>query len=827
MPVYSAGDSVYSDDVINLFMEPDGFARSSIQPVQFAESFYPSVQEINIGPVNQGFKLHLHHNDGLQNRINPSDGSEIMETILKHVAGTDIIQLRKSRTSQYYIPDEDGLLYLKSFQLEHESQKCSELSTYWIIEHDSDDGTFNNDVIKPSSIVRLRSFVSGELVRISPEEGDFSDYMRINIDSALEVRNGRDSEATFNTGAHVKLKTNQGFVGGIEEGYVSCGTHFSFTNTITLREVDINWRRFGARILGFKMLVEKIITTDTTTVHLSLNNHKAIISAINDALDLLVSHPESAQNLVQLGVASNLLKLAKIYIAFFDMEFRISLCLDGICRLLNHLTNAIDLNQFEKEFLEVISFLINGRLAYCSDIEKTGSSNDEESEGEEYDVKEEKVLSPLKSLLENSLYLLSIIPYEFVQRLVKRFDNCLDKGHKNETSKILCCLCRVRGRAFSFNQATIFDSIFGGNISSSSFFKHSIKNDSWEAYYENIPVSSINPKSQMYLELLSQLELYTSLLLGRHKNHKIRDKLIDQNGMFTLGECVYVLKNKDVDTRIKSLYIQILIAAHIDSGPSENPIIAQMLTFQYGEVARKVHDNSEPPNETQLLYKNILHEVQTFLQENVCHNDTDPEHSYQMIRLLEYLFKCGYINQGNECLFIAPLIGFLEGSNTRSSRLMSIFESKQSFKNTVRFESGEINHCVFEIKGRAMKALYRAFEGALFDYWTRTVTEIYSTVRNYDQNKDKWLSKIVDFLGMADMRLSLHEVIINIFEDPIHDILSPKEKSSRQTLKAFLTENYNSTELFSRVNELVSVYSLYRMLQYITIKINAVILILH
>ena len=61
MPGYAAGDVVHSCDVVNIFTDPDGFIRNSFLPLSTDNSFYPPLPEINVGPINEGFKISLHH----------------------------------------------------------------------------------------------------------------------------------------------------------------------------------------------------------------------------------------------------------------------------------------------------------------------------------------------------------------------------------------------------------------------------------------------------------------------------------------------------------------------------------------------------------------------------------------------------------------------------------------------------------------------------------------------------------------------------------------------------------------------------------------------
>ena len=61
LPGYAAGDVVHSCDIVNIFTDPDGFVRDSFLPLSTENSFYPSLPEINIGPVNEGFKVSLHY----------------------------------------------------------------------------------------------------------------------------------------------------------------------------------------------------------------------------------------------------------------------------------------------------------------------------------------------------------------------------------------------------------------------------------------------------------------------------------------------------------------------------------------------------------------------------------------------------------------------------------------------------------------------------------------------------------------------------------------------------------------------------------------------
>ena len=808
LPGYYAGDSVCNGDVIKLFKDFVGFVRESAQPVCLAKSFYPAVPEINIGSANNGFKLHIVHQLGkINNQISAMNDSEL-ETITysEKIAGTNIIQLRQSGTNQYFAQNQQGFLSLRKFPETGSSQTCEAVSTYWIIEHEMADGYFNGEDMKFSSDIRIRNFMSGEFAKISQlNEGDDFEHVKFNIEHALEFGNDcKPVEETFKYGAQIKLKTNNGFIGVDEEKGALCyKPNFKYTDTVNIRAVSVSGKRFGARVLGLRLLFQKILAIGAVNINVKLKNYQSVLAAFRNATDLIGSQPSSAQNIFESGILINLIQLAKIYITCDDKNYRIMTCLDAVCGLLNQLTRTLYLKEFKKEFLELISLLIDDGFLIHAKSDKSISYSDDESEDEErFEVK--KVLSPLRSLINESLYLLSIIPKEFIKRLIIMLDNFSDEWHKKEVFKVLCCLCKTHQHALSQNQEIIFECMFSSQRKSTSLFKIQFLVGSGDVIIDDIPLSTIDKTSNVYHELLSQLEMYESLLNKRHRNHRVRDKLVDQHGMFTLKECVSVIISKKIDYSIRSWYIQILIAIYIDAGSSDTSIVSQMLTFQYEEIVIKnkysTKDNSQPPHETQLLYQNLLLEIETFLRTNISSSTDYQEDSpqnmlfYQMMRLLEHLFRAGFIDKENECKFIPHVIALLD-ENRDQRTCDSIF----------RIKPCETNKLAFRIKLHAIRALYHAFEKSLFYYWTSIVKEIYSSVKNYNRNKDAWLSQVTDFLGMSDVGLNIHQVIVRMSEDPSYDILSSAERKSRTTLMECLTENYNRIDLFSRVDDLVSV----------------------
>jgi hypothetical protein len=397
-------------------------------------------------------------------------------------------------------------------------------------------------------------------------------------------------------------------------------------------------------------------------------------------------------------------------------------------------------------------------------------------------------------------------------KLVGAFERTSDRLKKREMAKVMCSLCRIRGKTVPVNQTIIADLLFKQGTRSPALLKHIVKNN--EIFFEGTAITIISPNTELYEDLLSQLQLYECLLFGRLVNNDIKEKLVTQHNMFTLAECVHVIKNEAVDSNIKSWYIQILIAAYVDTGFADTKIIPHMLTFQYEENienrASLCGSSGKPPDKTDGLYQKLLKELENFLRRNAtCTvNDDDSRRNngyrYHMIRLLEYMFRAGRINYENDSRFIVPLIVFLDGTNDMYSGKSPNSKNERTFQEIFRFKPLEVNQPVFDIKKRALRALFYAYEQALFDYWTHVMKEVYSTVKYYHENRETWLSQIGNFLGQFDLQLSFHEVIVKAFEDPDFDVTSKKQAEARDTVKRLLLDEYKQIELFSHMDEVVS-----------------------
>ena len=729
--------------------------------------------------------------------------------------GTNLIQLTRSGTNLRFVLDNKAStttnLALKDIPIPKEKHHCTAVETFWVLEHDTTDGAFRGDVITDGTPVRLRHFVTGEYAKL-PGNG-----AHIRVQAALE--SGGKTDQVYKTGAHVKLATDKGYIGlgSSDTAAVVSKLEFNFNDTVTLRKVETAGRTSAMRILGLKLLLSTISTKDKHDFKVTVANYKIIIMALNDSEQLLGTRKETAEDFISFGIVDILFELAKLYSTSKVKINEVILCLDAICTLLNKISRVKPFVCFDKRTSELLSLLIVDDLKIgikCHDSDDS-DQGDVIQDGDQGDMIQTDltptVVSPLNSLLSNCPFLLSSIFEERVVKLVAAFENTSDRVKKRELAKIMCSLCRIRGKTVPVNQKIISDLLFKNNSRSGALLKHIIKDN--DIFYEGTSLTEIKPNSDLYDCLLSQLQLYESLLYGRVVNSQIKDKLVDQHNMFTLAECVKVMKNKQVDENVRGWYIQIMIAAYIDTGFTDTKIIPQMLTFQYDENIVN-RGTGKPPDKTEDLYQSVLKELESFLTRNAkCTvNDHDSRrknmYRYHMMRLLEYMFRARRINYENANMFIVPLIAFLDGTNDRyedKKTVTSNPENEKSFRKIFRFKPLEINQQLFDIKKRALRVLYYAYESALFDYWTYVMKEVYSTVKYYHKNEKAWLDQIGNFLGKFDMHLSFHEVIIKA-SDPTRkfDVTSKEEVDARNTLKQMLMDEYKKIELFSQMDEVVS-----------------------
>ncbi|KAL5265499.1 hypothetical protein ACHWQZ_G006275 [Mnemiopsis leidyi] len=826
IPGTAAGDTIYSCDVVNIFTDPDGFVRHSLVPCSAENGFYPARPEINVGPIHEGFKISLHH-QMIQNgdlkitSWEEADLNELLEPV--RLVGSSLIQLTKSGTEMRVVLDTNTgtgtNLALKHVPTQRGRHNCSAVETFWVLEHDSPDGGLNGDLITDSTPVRLRHFVTGEFARL-PGNGKY-----IKILAALEDEN---TDRCFKNGSHVKLATDKGFLGALnhDSTTIICKEEFDFNDTMTVRKVDSVGKCSAMKILGLKLLLKKIIALDGQNgLKLSTNNHGTIIQAIKESAELLSKRSDLAEDFLASGITEiveMLFDIAQLYSNAKNDAGELTLCLNAVCKLLNQLSRWKSFACFEKRTSDLISTLIGDDLKIAEQLEYV---EDQDVPGSD---QTKTVVSPLNSLLAGSPYLLSGISKKQIMKLVGLYerpqsvkertsDNNGDRADlkKREIAKVLCSLCRVRGKTIPLNQKIISEQLFKDETRSPALLKHVVKDN--EIYYEGKSLKEITSDSNLYADLLSQLRLYECLLFGRKANKEtIKEKIVSQHNMFTLAECVYVIRSSAVDSNVKGWYIQILIAAYVDTGYAETKIIPHMLTFQYEE---NIHNranlrsgsNQRPPDKEADLFQKLLQELENFLRRNATCTVNDPDsrrgnmYRYHMMRLLEYMFRAGKINFQNVSKFITPLISFLDGTNDMYSGKSPNSKNERTFQEIFRFKALEVNLPVFDIKKRALRVLYYSYEQALFDYWTQVMLEVYSTVKSYDKNKETWLSQISNFLGKLDMETSFHEVIVEAFENPEFDVTSKDFVHARNTVKGLLLSQYKSIELFSHMDEVVRV----------------------
>ena len=83
------------------------------------------------------------------------------------------------------------------------------------------------------------------------------------------------------------------------------------------------------------------------------------------------------------------------------------------------------------------------------------------------------------------------------------------------------------------------------------------------------------------------------------------------------------------------------------------------------------------------------------------------------------------------------------------------------FRSIYRFRKEE-NDKLIKMKKRCLRALRHAYESALYQFWNSLTTLVYDTIQHYDENKERWVAKIIDWLGDMDFTETLHEVVIAI-----------------------------------------------------------------
>ena len=691
-----------------------------------------------------------------------------------------------------------------------------------MLEHDSPDGALNGDLITDSTPVRLRHFVTGEFARL-PGNGK-----HIKILAALEDEN---SDRCFKNGSHVKLFTDKGFLGALshDSSTIICKPEFDFNDTVTVRKVDAIGKGSAMKILGLKLLLKKIIAQDGQNgLKLTMNNHDTIIQAIKESAKLLSNRSDLAEDFLAFGITEiieMLFDIAQLYSSSKNDARETTLCLDAVCKLLNRLSRWKSFACFEKRTSDLISTLIGDDLKIAEQLD--------DNEDQDIPVPDhaKSVVSPINSLLAGSPYLLSGISKEQVIKLVgmyerphsvkertSKYNGDRADLKKREIAKVLCSLCRVRGKTIPSNQKIISEQLFKEKTRSPALLKHVVKDN--DIFYEGKSLKEITSDSNLYADLLSQLRLYECLLFGRMTNNEtIKEKIVTQHNMFTLAECVYVIRSSEVDSDVKGWYIQILIAAYVDTGFAETQIIPHMLTFQYEEniynrATLRSGSNERPPDKEADLFQKLLQELESFLRRNATCTVNDPDsrrrnmYRYHMMRLLEYMFRAGRINFENVSRFITPLVSFLDGTNDMYSGKSPNSKNERTFQEIFRFKALEVNLPVFDIKKRALRVLYYAYEQALFDYWTQVMKEVYSTVKSYDKDRATWLGQISSFLGKLDLETSFPEVIVEAFENPDFDVTSKDFVDSRNTVKGLLMSQYKSIELFSHMDEVVSVLKL-------------------
>lgn len=734
------------------------------------------------------------------------------------VLGTNIVQLTKSGTDLRLVlntttttSNPDTNLVLQDMPTQPDTHLCASVETFWILEHDTTDGVFSGELVTDETPVQLRHFLTGEYAQLP------GNAKKVIIKPALEATDD-DEVVWFKSGAHVQLTTDKGYIGSVDDRRVVLKPEFNFNDTITLRKVDNAGKTDAIKVLGLKLVLSRILRKDSDYNNFSMtkNNHRTICDAMDDIGCLLETRKQISEDFISFGIVDMLFELSKLYLNAKIKTIGIVFSLDAVCKLLNTMSQMKSfVARYDDKTSELINTLVgDGQLLVA--IRQPGDDRDDEQDsslGEKT-----AVVSPLNSFLYRSPYLLATIAKEVVKKLVGAFEHSTDRMQKREIAKILCSLCRIRGKTVPTNQKIIAELLFKDGTRSPALLKHAIKDSA--IFYDDIPITEISSTSDIYEDLLSQLQLYECLLFGKRLDCvcETQKKFVSTYNMYTLEECTKVITDQKVDSNIKGWYVQILIATHVDTGFADTKLIPCMLTFTYeeniGNRANICAGGGAPPVKSEKYYQLLLTELEQFLRRNkTCTvNDHDSSRSnmyrYHMVRLLEYMFRAGKINYKNERRFITPLIDFLNGTSDmysgKSAGGLDNEKNEKTFQEIFRFKTLEVNQPVFDIKKRALRALYYAYEHALFSYWTQVMNEVYSNVKYYHENKEEWLSKIGNFLGKFDFKVSFHEVIVQVFEDPNFDMSSKKSYEAKKTIKSFLLEKFDGIELFNQMEFVVS-----------------------
>ncbi|KAL5265436.1 hypothetical protein ACHWQZ_G006224 [Mnemiopsis leidyi] len=792
---YDPGDPINHSDFINLYSDPDGFVGTSVQNLNPVSTLYPPLPEVFIGPRGGGFSIKLYKEIVKAKSNAPSSETHTSQNM---VLGGDLVQFYNKNLNLFLAADESNNLVLKkpaSGDLKHFN---SFAESFWVIDNVKAKYSSPIQICSGSSTaqdITLTNFVTGQKAKFPSGHDQASLKSLIKI-TTLDIKSG-DCLKMFAGKSWLSF-------GGIEsDGFtrkIICIDHRDHTDVFTIHKVDGTTRQRMFKLLGFKLLLSVIENrcknNELTDAHL-----EDILSAIQEMhsfIEGLKKKTEIYENCFALGITT--------------------LCFN-IC---NMLIPRMQEGQGFKRDVEWLVILIRGMMKHTGELlDNPGLDLTRNLFIDKSGVGLEAFLN----IIRHNVNLVSLIPTDLVESIVEDYTT----SGKPIYLKVLRKLCKCKRQAVTSNQNVIIKSLLGSKLHQ-RFVKIQHTKSQVSVRYGNdwIPLTDLSERqnSQNFKDFLSQLDLIRNMLFG--KNFVGKSLIVGKYNMFSEDECVDVITNEKIDVEIRSRYIKILVAAHIDHQIRTATFEPRMLSYQPAKKAPE-----EPP-----LKKDIYSVLDKWLIKYVENNTnviTSQEENNQfknsVIMLVEYMFRKEDLDISSSHLerYIKALTKWLDGRLDKYYEEEHDSASKDVFRRIFRFRNLPENRKCNVIKQRVLETLHLAFWHCLTHFWERTMAPLHTAlveINSEGQNKgmeaavqiksniSSAVQGVLPVMSLteavsstlkeegSEVSQTVAETYIEFLEDLLSDIYLFSETPDIMTV-ILDTLNYESDYLTTRATELM------------------------
>ncbi|XP_063676081.1 uncharacterized protein LOC134812533 isoform X6 [Bolinopsis microptera] len=686
---YDPGDPVNHSDFINLYSDPDGFVGTSVRNLDPIQTLYPPLPEVFIGPRGGGFSIKLY-----KEKVEVTAENALSQNT---VLGGDLVQFYNKNLNLFLAADENNNLILKKPASGELKNFSSFADSFWVVNKIKAKYSSPLKICSGSSTdqdITLTNFVTGKKA-IFPSGHDQTSLKSLIKITTLDIKSG-DCLKMFAGKSWLSF-------GGIEsDGFtrkIICIDHRDHTDVFTIHKIDASTKQRMFKLLGFKLLLTVIETrcknNQLTEAH--LENILSAFQEMHTFIEGLKKKTEVYENCYALGITTLCFNICNMLIPQMqegqgfkkDVEWMVILIRD----MMKHTGELLD-----NPGLDLTRNLF---------IDKSGVG-----------------LEAFLNIIRHNVNLVSLIPTDLVESIVEDYTT----SGKPIYLKVLRKLCKCKRQAVTSNQNVIIKSLLGSKIHQRFIqIQHSKGQVSVMYGSEWILLTDLTEvnNSQNFKDFLSQLDLIRNMLFG--KNSVGKELIVGKYNMFSEDECVDVITNEKIDVEIRSRYIKILVAAHIDHEIRTATFEPRMLSYQ------PVKKSPEQPPQARDIYSVLDKWLIQYVENNtnvITSQEENNQFKNSVIMLVEYMFRKEDLDISSSHLerYIKALIKWLDGRLDKYYEEEHDNASKDVFRRIFRFRNLPENRKCNVIKQRVLETIHLAFWHCLTHFWERTMAPLYSAL---------------------------------------------------------------------------------------------------